>query len=325
MNASETHKLPRRLFTTESVDARRRWTIWRETVSAFFDAAPLRSEDPHPLVASVETYYFGSLAFTETRLSPQRCERSKRKIAQGGIDHFLLNLCVDGGVQGALGGGKVLLRPGDLGILDLGQTLSAQSIGTSFYSLSIPRAKLNSMLPASSELHGAVLRRDNALGMMLADQMATLRRRLPDLTIADGLQVSGALLDLVAACFRPTAESLNRARAPLESARLQLIKRYIEQHLAAELWPDQIAANFAMSRATLYRLFAPLGGVGAYVRERRLARAYAALLDPANHRRPIYDIAFDCGFGSEAHFSRAFRRRFGLSPSELRFLGEAAK
>ena len=79
-----------------------------------------------------------------------------------------------------------------------------------------------------------------------------------------------------------------------------------------------------MSRATLYRLFEPLGGVSSYIQERRLARAYAALIHPAHRHRPIYDIAFDCGFASEAHFSRAFRLFFGLPPSELRAMGTAA-
>ena len=32
----------------------------------------------------------------------------------------------------------------------------------------------------------------------------------------------------------------------------------------------------------------------------------------------VCDIAFNLGFSSEAHFSRIFRRAFGLSPSEVR-------
>jgi AraC-like DNA-binding protein len=42
------------------------------------------------------------------------------------------------------------------------------------------------------------------------------------------------------------------------------------------------------------------------------------LTDPAQHHRRIYEIAFELGFQSEAHFSRLFRSTFGMSPSDVR-------
>jgi hypothetical protein len=84
---------------------------------------------------------------------------------------------------------------------------------------------------------------------------------------------------VIAACFRPTAESLERTRAPIAVATTSHIKRYIEQHLASpELSPASICAAFGLSRATLYRLFEPLGGIASSIRERRLARTYAELI-----------------------------------------------
>ena len=40
--------------------------------------------------------------------------------------------------------------------------------------------------------------------------------------------------------------------------------------------------------------------------------------------RSLTDVAFACGFGSSAHFSRAFRTQFGLSPRDLRELAMAS-
>jgi AraC-like DNA-binding protein len=34
--------------------------------------------------------------------------------------------------------------------------------------------------------------------------------------------------------------------------------------------------------------------------------------------RRVIDIALACGFGAVSYFNRVFRRRFGVSPSELR-------
>ena len=59
------------------------------------------------------------------------------------------------------------------------------------------------------------------------------------------------------------------------------------------------------------------GGVAGYVQERRLVRAFAMLSNPSN-TSTISTTAYRCGFSSDAYFSRAFKQRFGCSPSELR-------
>jgi AraC-like DNA-binding protein len=319
MNSPNTQKLPCDLFTTEWVDAALRWPIWRETASVVFDAA---MPPEGPFTASIQAFYPGSIAFTETHVTPLSYERSRRKIARDGMDHFMVTLYLDEGAQGSAGTKEVELGRGDICIVDLGQPLRLRHLGSRTFSLFVPRAALESILPASDELHGSVLQGDGGLGMMLTDQLMALRRRLPDLTVAEGPQVAGALANLVAACFRPTAESLDRARAQVATATLDLIKNHIELNLTSPaLSPDSIATTFRMSRSTLYRLFESLGGVAAYIQERRLLRAYAALTRFSDRRRPVYDIAFDCGFASEAHFSRAFRQAFGLAPTALRALG----
>jgi len=84
-----------------------------------------------------------------------------------------------------------------------------------------------------------------------------------------------------------------------------------------------IARCFGWSRATLYRLFEPDGGLMKYIQRRRLQRAYAALVSPAHAHRRILDIALDCHFASDATFNRAFRRTYGVPPGELRDLSRA--
>ncbi|HMK68642.1 MAG TPA: helix-turn-helix transcriptional regulator, partial [Stellaceae bacterium] len=55
-----------------------------------------------------------------------------------------------------------------------------------------------------------------------------------------------------------------------------------------------------------------------FVREQRLLRASRLLTTPANGRRKIAEIALDAGFGDLSYFNRAFRDRFGMTPSEWR-------
>lgn len=63
--------------------------------------------------------------------------------------------------------------------------------------------------------------------------------------------------------------------------------------------------------------FGPTRGVSAYIQDQRLARAHAELASTSRARRRIYEIAFALGFASEAHFSRAFKRAFGLTPKDV--------
>jgi AraC-like DNA-binding protein len=65
-------------------------------------------------------------------------------------------------------------------------------------------------------------------------------------------------------------------------------------------------------------LNASRGGFFEYVSSFRLEAARAALADPANDRYTIDAIAENAGFRSRSSFYAAFRKRFGITPSELR-------
>jgi AraC-like DNA-binding protein len=55
-----------------------------------------------------------------------------------------------------------------------------------------------------------------------------------------------------------------------------------------------------------------------FVRDERLNRAHRMLASARCAGRKIADIAFTCGFGDISYFNRAFRARFGITPSDVR-------
>ena len=84
-----------------------------------------------------------------------------------------------------------------------------------------------------------------------------------------------------------------------------------------QLGPLDIVSAFGCSRATIHRLFTIEGGVRTYVRNQRLAQCFEELAMNPLPGRYIYEVAERWGFNSAAHFSRAFRNRYGLNAQQL--------
>jgi AraC-like DNA-binding protein len=78
-----------------------------------------------------------------------------------------------------------------------------------------------------------------------------------------------------------------------------------------------LAAESGCSRSQFMRMFKAAMGVAPHrhLVELRLRHAQQLI---ASRNSPLIDIAFECGFRSHAHFSTAFTRRFGMTPSLYR-------
>jgi AraC-like DNA-binding protein len=105
----------------------------------------------------------------------------------------------------------------------------------------------------------------------------------------------------------------------LSATHLLAAKAYIEERLGDEgLHADQIAHAAGISERHLRRLFAAQdSAVADYVLARRLDRAREQLLDPQRRGTTVAETAYHCGFASPSHFSRAFKQRFGITPTQL--------
>jgi AraC-like DNA-binding protein len=98
-----------------------------------------------------------------------------------------------------------------------------------------------------------------------------------------------------------------------------MAKQYMDEHIGrADLDMEEVAGALGISCRHLHRLFSKEQQTPRqYLLDQRLQQAWTLLTNP--HRREgIADVAYRCGFSSQAHFARAFRQRFGLTPSDAR-------
>ena len=102
-----------------------------------------------------------------------------------------------------------------------------------------------------------------------------------------------------------------------ERLRMMALRELLDEGGADALSLAQIAARACISVNTLQRHFRAMWGttVAQYLRERKLARARLALeVDGVS----VTQAAWLAGYNSAANFATAFRRRFGMTPGQVR-------
>ena len=97
------------------------------------------------------------------------------------------------------------------------------------------------------------------------------------------------------------------------------VKTYIHQHTDQLLNREQLADMAGFSVPHFHRVFSAETGenIAAYIRRVRLERAAHKLIMGAVD---ITQVALAAGYKSHAAFSKAFKQRYGFSPSQYREL-----
>ena len=98
------------------------------------------------------------------------------------------------------------------------------------------------------------------------------------------------------------------------------MKTYLRRRLAdPTLSGADLQEHFHYSRATVYRLFEPDGGVAHFIRYERLRRCHDDIAHPdrGGDRTTVSGVAARWGYADPAQFGRAFRRRYGRPPRDV--------
>lgn len=129
----------------------------------------------------------------------------------------------------------------------------------------------------------------------------------------------GAVTAELAATMLRSSETGHRLVPSSAGSLLVTIQAFIRKELgSAELSLDDIARAHFISRRKLYDLFAQVNTTpSAYIRDQRLSLASKVLADP-HSTTPISRIALNSGFSDVTTFTRAFRKRYGVTPREWR-------
>lgn len=113
------------------------------------------------------------------------------------------------------------------------------------------------------------------------------------------------------------------ALSELDIARIAAARRVVDQRWQEKLTIAELARIAGVNRDKLVRGFRELYGatISEVLSERRLGEARRMLLASD---LPVATVAYRCSYLNNAAFTRAFNRRYGVAPTELRRMGVAA-
>lgn len=312
-------KLPHFSVASESSGGNVAFDAFQQSIVDIFTLTRLGHRTGDDYRMAMIAWHLGTLMMSRVWSDPLRFARPRDLVATGGLDHLLVQLYLEGGFVGDADGAPVTIGAGEIVVFDLARPLHTESTAFANITLLIPRAHFEAAVDDVGALHGAVLPRESPMAGVLATYMVTLAQRMPELPQREAEAAAHATVALVttvlARCARlPLHVDTDAIASPFRRAASFVGERLRNPELDAAA----IATGLGMSRATLYRVFAPVGGVADYIRRRRLTAAAVDLSAPENSRRTVAEIAYQAGFASEATFNRAFRAAFGISPGAAR-------
>jgi AraC-like DNA-binding protein len=302
-------------FSTKRLPVREQRAAWSEWFQPVFDVVPEDREQPG-FDAEYSTWMIGDVNVTWAGGPAARTLRTPAHIRHSPIDHWVITYSKHGATALSTKGGQIEAAAGVPFVWSLGQASESSRTEADRIQLYLPRDSFSQIASALDLATGRML--DTPSGNLLADYMVMLWNNLATLTPQDGGRLRDAIQAMVAACVVPSVDRLAAASPQIELTLRERVRRVIRKHLrSASLDLDTLCREAAMSRSKLYRVLEDEGGVANYIQHCRLSESFSILCN-ASDTSMIGKIAESLCFADASSFSRAFRREFGMSPSDVR-------
>lgn len=125
------------------------------------------------------------------------------------------------------------------------------------------------------------------------------------------------ILYLLVSVYRKTKVEERQIKCHRYLDALSKITSYMREHYTEDLKLSQVAAVFGYSPEYLSRMFKKYAKINfkTYLQDIRMAYAYREMM---NSDKTISQIALEHGFCGSRSFSKEFKKRYGILPSEAR-------
>ncbi len=216
-------------------------------------------------------------------------------------------------------GRKVVLSPDEWSIYDTTQPYTVTvPQDTEMLILLVPRDNISTQRLHLEDLMVRKFAGRVGMGRLAYQFMISAFDEIPIITPEAEWEIAGAISHLIRLTMLDASEVQNQVS--LREVWRDRIKAYIGTHLRdPELSIDRIAGAMNCTKRYVHKVFQPEAtSVSESILRMRLNRCREDLRNPARSQSSITDIAYSWGFNNPAHFSKAFKDEFNVSPRFFR-------
>jgi AraC family transcriptional regulator, positive regulator of tynA and feaB len=299
------------------LQSRREWLC--EMITREYTKVEVGAPSHVQLFNETTVYPWQQLRLSSIRSHGIQIDRQKMEPYSSNQDNYLAVLLLSGRYSLEQNGREVFLEPGEITIYDA--TKPHRIYCPENFSkviVSIPRKMMRDRLSGIEFCTARKVSNKNGVGLMTSHLIGAIVNQLNEMSVDTFGELSERALDFLTMSFasiRPQRFELSRSR----SISLNNVKLFVAQHLSdASLNPDTVALAVGLSTRYINMLFRDENtSLMRFVLGCRLQRCYEDLnrANPSSQR--VSDIAFKWGFNDVAHFSRAFRQAFDVTPTEV--------
>jgi AraC-like DNA-binding protein len=310
-----------RLLTTSCVPQRERLAYWTDMICDVYVQLECDAPRCDDFEGTIRTHSLAHLKLSVVESGPQRVLRTPAKISRATEDYFLVSIQTRGSGIVSQDGRDAVLQPGDFALYDSTRPYQL-AFGADFQQvvLMLPGEQLRSLVRHTESLTASLISGTRGAGHLMIGMLETLCQDIDSLQPASAAAVANGVVDILVAGLHTLPAASSRGVSDLTGYHLARIKRLIDQRLTDPLLSvATLSAELQLSAGHVHRLFQhePVA-LSHYIWNQRLDACHRDLRDPARAGHSIAEIAYSYGFNDAAHFSRSFRRRFGVSPREYR-------
>ncbi|MFT4824604.1 MAG: AraC-like DNA-binding protein [Halioglobus sp.] len=265
----------------------------------------------------------GRLELFDIWIDPIAIFRRTEDIDRDSNDDFLLATQLEGTVLIKEKDVEFTQHPGSISLMSAGEPYTIIHTQKSHrLILHIPNAMYRERILGAQENQDfrPRLLESGGLTTIVHDMLKSLTFEADNLTVTEQHTLAECLLEMTSAMLRSEVDQEYEHNHAKQSALFRRILEFMEANFSdCELTPEKIATANGISMRYVHSLFQQAGmTVSKWIWERRLKATREDLLDLSMTHMRVSEIAYRRGFNDPAHFSRAFKSRFDISPSKLR-------